>query len=110
MDFTLPRRLADHCPRCKDSLDCAVFVGLTVRQKLVMVCEECYRELQDPGEPACYRSAAIRLDNQQWPKHTFCWTRNTVMNSRRQWDNSGELTVLSRTRFPWGRIAFSDNR
>jgi hypothetical protein len=59
MDPALPCRLRDQCPRCKCSLDCAVFIGLTRDERLVMVCEQCYAELQDAGEPACLRPAAL---------------------------------------------------
>jgi hypothetical protein len=59
MDSTLPRRLRDHCPRCKGSLDCMVFIGVSSTGRLVMVCESCYAELQDPKEPACFRPATL---------------------------------------------------
>jgi hypothetical protein len=36
-----------------------VFVGLTADERLVMVCETCYAELQDPREPACFRPPAL---------------------------------------------------
>jgi hypothetical protein len=36
-----------------------VFIGLTQDQRLVMVCEQCLRELQDPAEPACFRPPAL---------------------------------------------------
>jgi hypothetical protein len=59
MEPSLPRRLRDHCPRCKGSLDCAVFIGLTATEKLVMVCSACNQELQDPSEPACFRPSPL---------------------------------------------------
>jgi hypothetical protein len=59
MDLTLPRRLSYHCQRCQGSLDRMVFVGLTADEHLVMICETCYAELQDPAEPACFRAPAL---------------------------------------------------
>jgi hypothetical protein len=59
MDPTLPRRLSDHCPRCKGSLDCAVFAGVMADLRIVLICEGCYAELQDPAEPACLRPTAL---------------------------------------------------
>jgi hypothetical protein len=59
MDPALPRRLSDRCPRYKGSLECAVFIGVTADQRLVMVCEACYADLQDAGEPVCFRPAAL---------------------------------------------------
>jgi hypothetical protein len=59
MGPTLPRRLADHCPRCEGPLDSAVFIGPTADQRHVMICESCCAELQDSKEPACLRPAAL---------------------------------------------------
>jgi hypothetical protein len=51
--------LPDHFPRCKDSLDCAMFIGLTHDQPLVMVCKACSAELMDPQVPACFRPVTL---------------------------------------------------